>query len=43
MSVTKFVFLPPNSAGAKIHILPFDSMLKYIPYLMFTLTTLFPL
>ena len=32
MSVTKFASLSPNSAGATIHIFPFDSA-KYIPYL----------
>ena len=43
MSRTKFAFLPPNSAGATIHIFSFSSMLNTFSYLVFTLTTPFPL
>ena len=43
MSVTKFAFLPPNSAGATINIFFLGLYAKYLPYLVFTLTTPFPL
>ena len=43
MSITKFAFLPPNSAGATIHIFSFASMLNAFSYLVSTLTTPFPL
>jgi len=31
MSVTKFAFLPPNTAGATIYIFSFDSILNTSP------------
>ena len=39
MSVTKFAFLPPNSAGATINIFFLGLYAKYLPYLVFTLPT----
>lgn len=39
----KFAFLPHNSSGATLHLFSFDSMLNYIPCLVFTLTAPFPL
>ena len=43
MSVIKLAFLPPNSAGATINIFFRGLYAEYLPYLVFTLTTPFPL
>ena len=43
MCVTEFAFLPPNSAGATIHIFSLGLYAKYSPYLVFTFTTPVPL
>ena len=42
MSVTKLAFLPPNSAGATVHIFSLWLYAKYIPCLVLTLATPFP-
>ena len=43
MSVTKFAFVPPNSAGGTMHIFSLWLYAKYILYLVFTLKTPFRL